>query len=460
MYTNSIFIFRRDLRLDDNTALKIAASKSKRVLLCFILDPKQTEENDYKSQRAIDFMIEGIFDLQKQLKGKNNKRLYVFYGRPKDILKRIIPEIKAEAVFVNKDYTPFSASRDREIKEICKNENIAFESFDDYLLNPPELVLKNDNSPYVVFTPFYKKALSLDINTPVILDNYPFYSKGLSDNKNKLRSLYSGVGKVLSGKRNQATSILKKAGEFENYKQLKDFPSSEATTRLSPYIKFGLVSVRETYHHFKKSLGINHPLIRQLYWRDFWTYIAYHNPHVFGNSFYKKYDRIKWENNKSKFNSWGEARTGFPIVDAGMRELNETGFMHNRVRMITASFLVKDLQIDWRLGERYFAQKLVDYDPAVNNGNWQWAASTGCDAQPYFRIFNPWRQQEKFDFDCKYIKRWIPELNSYSNKEIHGIYKNPVVGYPRPIVEHKAQSMKTKSLYVRASRLEKKQIIN
>ena len=459
MYKKSIFIFRRDLRLNDNIALKKALSVSKDVFLCFILDPAQIEKNSYKSQKAVDFMIECIFDLDEQLKNlrktgkvKNAGKLHVFYGKPEDVLGKIIPEIKAESVFVNKDYTPFSMKRDQKIKEICKKENAAFESFDDSLLNPPGSVVKNDGSPYVVFTPFYKKALAFDINVPVVLSKFNFNSSKINDDKNRLKELHSGLDKALTGGRDKAVNILKNAGDFKDYEKTRDFPFIVSTTKLSAYIKFGAVSVREVYHYFKKYLGVSHPLIRQLYWRDFWIHIAYHFLHVFGSSFYKKYDSLKWENNDDKFKAWCEGKTGFPIVDAGMRELNKTGFMHNRVRMITASFLVKDLHIDWRKGEKYFAQKLIDYDPCVNNGNWQWAASTGCDAQPYFRIFNPWRQQERFDFDCKYIKKWVPELNFLNNKEIHNIHKSAVdvYGYPKPIVDHKTEAGKAKSMYLNA----------
>jgi deoxyribodipyrimidine photo-lyase len=218
------------------------------------------------------------------------------------------------------------------------------------------------------------------------------------------------------------------------------------------------VSVREIFHALIKQLGTKHPLVRQLYWRDFFTYLAYHKPSVFGHPYQEKYQHLEWNNNKKLFTTWCKGETGFPIVDAGMRELNATGFMHNRVRMIVASFLVKDLHINWLWGEKYFAQQLVDYDPAVNNGNWQWCASTGCDAQPYFRIFNPWLQQKKYDSECIYIKKWIPELISYSPKIIHNWFKesfdrlrmngqNKTKGYPRPIVDHKRQSDLAKKWY-------------
>ncbi|MBW3021154.1 FAD-binding domain-containing protein, partial [Candidatus Woesearchaeota archaeon] len=211
----------------------------------------------------------------------------------------------------------------------------------------------------------------------------------------------------------------------------------------------GTISIREIYSSFKENF--QEVLINEVYWRDFFTHIIYHFPNVLDGAFKNKYDKIKWDNDKKLFQKWCEGKTGFPIVDAGMRELNTTGYMHNRVRMIVASFLVKDLHINWQWGEKYFAQNLIDYDPAVNNGNWQWAASTGCDAQPYFRIFNPWSQQEKFDRDCEYIKKWVPELKDLTSYEIHNLYKNHnLKNYPKPIVEHKEESQKAKEMFKRA----------
>ncbi len=222
----------------------------------------------------------------------------------------------------------------------------------------------------------------------------------------------------------------------------------DATSRLSAHLKFGTCSVREVYYAIVQQLSPEHPLLRQLYWRDFFTHIAFHYPHVFGKAFHPQYDNLVWDNNRGHFQRWAEGTTGFPIVDAGMRELNATGFMHNRVRMIVASFLTKDLHISWRWGERYFAQHLVDYDPAVNNGNWQWAASTGCDAQPYFRIFNPWLQQQKFDPDCQYIYRWIPELNGIPATIIHKWYSKHVdAPYPAPMLDHARESQIAKERY-------------
>ena len=237
------------------------------------------------------------------------------------------------------------------------------------------------------------------------------------------------------------TPVLKKLSSFDDYGKLRDFPAQDYSTHLSPYLKFTACSPREVCRH----LDHDHELVRSLYWRDFFTGIAYFFPHVFKGCFHTQYDKLKWVNDKRAFKRWCEGTTGIPIVDAGMRQMNQTGFMHNRVRMIVGSFLVKDLHIDWRWGEKYFAQTLIDYDPAVNNGNWQWVASTGCDAQPYFRIFNPWSQQKKFDPDCDYIKKWVPELRDLSPKAIHEQY--PTSDYPLPIAIHQTAAKEALRLY-------------
>jgi deoxyribodipyrimidine photo-lyase len=255
---------------------------------------------------------------------------------------------------------------------------------------------------------------------------------------------------ALHGGRKEGLKILKHITDFEEYEKIRDIPAYN-TTLLSAHLKFGTLSPRETYHHMQ-SLGrkAHTGLIRQLYWRDFWYHIAYFYPHVFGNAFHEKYNNLTWKQDEKGFKAWCNGTTGFPIVDAGMRQLNETGFMHNRVRMIVASFLIKDLHIHWLRGEQYFAQKLVDYDPCVNNGNWQWVASTGCDPQPYFRIFNPWLQQRKYDPACTYIKRWIPELKDVSTNAIHAWYKDKnriESSYPAPILDHDVERGKTLAMY-------------
>jgi len=451
-YSTALHIFRRDLRLHDNTALLHALNHSQSVIPCFIFDKRQIENNEYKSENGIEFMINSLNELNARLNEKKGK-LYFFYGITEEILERLISENKIQSVFINRDYTPFSLERDKRIEKICLKYEIDFYCFADALLQEPEEVFKPNGKPYTIFTHFYNKAACLSIAKPKKNQHENYYNKKIefSDTHvlEKLSQLHNSQ-LLVKGGRIEATALLKKVITLRNYQDTRNIPALNATTKLSAHNKFGTLSIRELYTVIANQFGKEHTLIKELYWRDFFTHIAFHFPHVFGHAFIKKYGSLPWSENEKHFHAWCEGYTGFPIVDAGMRELNTTGFMHNRVRMITASFLVKDLHIDWRWGEKYFAQKLVDYDPAVNNGNWQWAASTGCDSQPYFRIFNPWLQQKKYDADCIYIKRWIKELENFSAKKIHGLEKNNaniIDDYPRLIVDHAIESQKAKQIY-------------
>jgi deoxyribodipyrimidine photo-lyase len=445
----ALFIFRRDLRLEDNTALLFALKNAKEVILAFIFTPEQIDHNPYRSDRSLQFMIESLEDLTQEIEKKKGK-LYLFFGHPEEIVEKCIQTEKVEGVFVNRDYTPYSIQRDQKIESVCKKHKIIFQSFNDALLHPPEETVKADGKPYTIFTPFYRNALRLKVAHPTSNHNTHYYRAPIPFAKDS--SLYE---KILSkrsaqqeGGRNAALKILKNLHTFSNYSHLRDFPSEEKSTHLSPHLKFTTISPRELYYAIEKHFGPDSDLIRSLFWRDFFTSIAFHFPRIFKGAFKTEFDRLTWSNEKKTFHLWCEGKTGFPIVDAGMRELNQTGFMHNRVRMIAASFLVKDLHIDWRWGEKYFAQTLIDYDPAVNNGNWQWVASTGCDAQPYFRIFNPWNQQSKFDPECLYIKHWIPELSSFSPKEIHSWQaEKHRSSYPYPIIDHSKESKLTLEQY-------------
>lgn len=439
-YKRSAFIFRRDLRIDDNTGLIAALEHSEEVIPCFILDPRQIEKNPYFSQNAFQFMIESLEDIEKQLNEKGGN-LHVFHGEAHQVIRRLIEEEGVEAIFVNRDYTPFSRKRDEMIKQACKSSGIDFIQSNDLLLHEPEDVKSQKGKPYTVFTPFFRSASKIPVDMPRTTDATNFFTGQISMEKAGIlkKALKKTNDDIRShGGRKNAMMILGQMERFENYEKERDFPAMDSTTGLSAHNKFGTVSIREVYHSIIGELGPSHTLVAQLYWRDFFTHLAYHYPHVFGHSFRRKYEKLEWENDPEKFEAWCQGKTGFPIVDAGMRELNTTGYMHNRVRMIVASFLVKDLHIDWKWGERYFARKLVDYDPCINNGNWQWAASTGSDSQPYFRIFNPWLQQKKFDKNCEYIKRWIKELEEVDARNIHALEKNekPISGYPEPIVEH------------------------
>lgn len=445
-YDKTLYLFRRDLRLDDNTAFLAASSQSKKVIPCFIFDPIQIEEkNEYRSLNAMQFMIESLKDLELQL-AKHHGTLYLFYGKTIEVVEKIIQEQKVDALFFNRDYTPFSIKRDHAIATLCKKLTIDCMPYDDALLNPPEMILNKTGKPYTVFTPYWKTASQKPVTKPIKLK-----TSNLSTDKLKNTQSEEIFKKILPqqnrqiaqmGGRKAGLTILKHLDDFNHYEKTRDVPSLH-TTELSAHIKFGTVSIREIYYAMLEKLGrsAHHGLIRQLYWHDFYYQIAFHWPAIFGSAFQEKYNKIKWSYNKEQFKKWCQGTTGFPIVDAGMRQLNKTGFMHNRVRMIVASFLTKDLLIDWQWGERYFAQHLVDYDPCINNGNWQWAASTGCDPQPYFRIFNPWLQQKKFDPKCMYIKEWVEELRNVDSKIIHNWYKEQktAIEYPTPMIDHAVQ---------------------
>lgn len=444
-YDLSLFIFRRDLRLNDNTSLIKALKYSKKVIPVFIITPEQIgKENKYRSNNCIQFMMESIKDLDKDLRNYNSK-IYLFYGTNRKIVKYFIKNYNIDAIFTNMDYTPYAIKRDSEIKEICEKYNIKFITYEDYMLSGVEEIKTKTNSWFKKYTPYKNEFLKHEIKS-VEKNKYANYYTQKIDTNLKIDDLdnFYEYNKYLNvnGGRENGLEILKNIKKQINYQKTRDYPTKH-TTYLSAYIKFGCISIREVYEKIKKELGKNHMLIAQLIWHDFYTQISYHYPHVYGKSFQEKYDKIKWDKNEKLLKKWQEGKTGFPIVDAGMRQLNKIGWMHNRVRMIVASFLTKDLHIHWKEGEKYFATKLVDYSPPVNNGNWQWTASTGADSQPYFRIFNPWSQSEKHDKECEYIKKWIPELREIPNKHIHkwNIYcKEYKINYPNPIVDHDKES--------------------
>ncbi|HLP79030.1 MAG TPA: deoxyribodipyrimidine photo-lyase, partial [Acidobacteriota bacterium] len=396
----------------------------------------------YKGDKLIQFMLESISDLQSQIASVGGV-LNLSYGITHDVVGKLIEQEGIDAVFSNKDYTPFAKLRDAAIADVCKKHNVAFFTFDDSLLFAPGQICKDDGKPYTVFTPFYRRAMLQDVKLPqkFNLDACALSKKTFASHDGKLLKTLAPSKKYslfVNGGRTQGFVALEKAKSLSHYDFDRDFPAIQKTTGLSAHNKFGTLSIREVHQQLSQTFGADAAIVKQLYWRDFLTHISIHFPHVYGHAFDTKYEHIAWIWDEKKFLAWCEGKTGFPIVDAGMRQLVSTGFMHNRVRMIVASFLTKDLHIDWRIGEKFFAQHLIDYDPAVNNGNWQWASSTGCDAQPYFRIFNPWLQQEKFDKDAVYIKQWITELKDLSSKEIHALHKTrPAhLSYPTQIVEH------------------------
>lgn len=455
-YKLGVFIFRRDLRLYDNSSLILAGELCEKVLPCFIFDPRQLENNPYRGEPAVQFMVESILSLKSELK-KVGGKLFLFYGYPHEVISRLIESVKVDSIFVNRDYTPFSKQRDEMIKQKADEKGVAFKFLDDLLLSAPDSILNEDGTPIVVFSRFYKRVISTQVvEKPKALKEINWFNGEIefaeSDEFLKRVTGKYSSSVALKGGRGSALEALKRAYGLNAYAQEHDMLDVNGTTMLSPYLKFGCLSVREVYWGLTSNHPDPTPIIRQLYWRDFFTLIANYYPEVFGREFNNAYRGIWWSHDEDLFTRWTKGLTGFPIVDAGMRELTQTGWMHNRARLITASFLTKDLHIDWRWGEKFFAQKLVDYDPSVNNGNWQWCAGTGCDAQPYFRIFNPWLQAKKFDPEAKYIKKWLPELRELTPGEIHNWDKVSGVResgckYPKPCVNHYEEAEKTKLLF-------------
>ena len=456
IYHTSLFIFRRDLRLEDNRGLLRALEESESVVPLFILDPRQTDglKNPYFSPNAFQFMIESLEELDRVLKNRGSQ-LYLGQGEAASVLERLLPTGEYAAVYCNQDYTPFAAKRDRGLQSLCDHNGVACHRPHDALLAQPEDVRTGAGDPYRVYTAFMKKARDIaDISEPRA-NNFANFSnrriEGLSDISVCRQIMPTEARRPLAQQGGRSKALRRmRAFDFSLYGDDRDRPDVDGTSKLSAHLKFGTISVRELHRHVLDSIGKEkaRPYINELYWRDFYAHLLYWYPELLGTAMQEKYrtktggSKLEWSRSKTDFEKWCQGHTGFPIVDAGMRQLSETGWMHNRVRMIVGSFLTKDLHIDWRWGEKYFAQNLVDYDPASNNGGWQWVASTGADAQPYFRIFNPWSQQQKFDPNCLYIKRFIPELCDLSPEQIHGFEKHGVpkgVHYPEVMVDHKAE---------------------
>jgi deoxyribodipyrimidine photo-lyase len=446
--TTAIFIFTRDLRLADNLPLIDALKNHTNVLPIFIFNPNQiTDDNTYKSNNSVQFMIECLEELDKNLKNKGS-RLFYFYGYPDEIIKKIIKKsdkYEISSVYISQDYTFFAKKREKDILKVCKELEIEFICMENHMLTGVDKVKKDNGEYYKKFTPYYRTALKLDIDEPIKnkYKNYIKKSYNFDFEYDKdIHKFYKENDNILvHGGRNNALKILKKIKDFKNYNTEREIPSLHGTTYLSAYLKFNVISVREVYAYFNKYLSSKNKLLTQLYWRDFYMHIMYHYNPIKSN---RKYD-IKWENNSQWIKKWKSGETGIPIIDAAMTQMNTTGWMHNRCRMIVSNFLIKIMRCDWTIGEKYFAQMLVDYDFSSNSGGWNWSASAfsgldfSLDSQPYFRVFNPWRQAETYDSDCIYIKKWLPQLKDVPNKDIlkwnekYQDYKN--IDYPKPIIE-------------------------
>ena len=412
----NIFWFRRDLRLYDNSGLSAATHSKNKVIPIFIFDNSITDKLP-NNDRRINFIFDNLLEIDLKLKKKYNSSINVFKGNPIEIFKELIKDYKINSVFTNNDYEPYALSRDKSIKNFLEKNQIQFKSFKDQVIFEKNEVVKDDGSPYVVYTPYMRKwkaNLNEDLSKLAekeVVNN--FYNSSIS----ALMEL-SKYGFVENDKKIEVFKLNKDI--VTKYADTRNFPSINSTSKLGPYLRFGTVSVRKIVSGLLKFK--DQTFLNELVWREFFMQILYHFPHTAKKSFKSKYDKIIWLNDPKSFEAWKNGETGFPLVDAGMKELNNTGFMHNRVRMITASFLCKHLLIDWRLGEKYFALKLNDYEMASNVGNWQWASGSGVDAAPYFRIFNPHTQITKFDKNREYINKWV-DTNSKS--------------YPNEIVDHK-----------------------
>ena len=426
----NIFWFRRDLRLDDNCGLFHALKSDKKILPIFIFD-KDILLKLPKDDARVTFLHQELENINNQLL-KVNSELSVFHGKPFEILEKLSEQYTIETIFTNHDYEPYAIQRDLEIKEFLTSKEIHFKTYKDQVIFERNEIVKKDGTAYKVYTPFSKKWIEA------------FKFKGLQffpseenlenfiKSKNHPLLTLEAIGFTKSSIKVESYTVSTKL--IDNYEETRNFPAKDSTSKLGTHLRFGTVSIRKMVDKASKSNNIT--FLKELIWREFFMQILWHFPHTAKDSFKPQYDRIIWRNNEQEFKAWCKGETGYPLVDAGMRELNQTGFMHNRVRMLVGSFLCKHLLIDWRWGEAYFGEKLHDYEQSSNIGNWQWVAGTGVDAAPYFRIFNPTTQILKFDKDLNYIKKWVPDFQELT--------------YPTPIVEHKFARERCLNVYKEA----------
>lgn len=429
----SVFWFRRDLRLEDNIGLYNALKGEHPVLPIFIFDKTILNKLKNKNDLRVNFIHQSLHKLNKQLELLGSQ-LLVIHDTPFAAWKEIFSKFNIKNIYANEDYEPKAIKRDQSIKKMALEKNISFKLFKDQCIFHKSDVVKNNGTPYLVFTPYKNKWLA-----KLKPENYKSvlvkkYFKNFYPFKNFRIPNLKEIG-FIHVNFNFGDGLISK-NNIKCYDQTRDFPEMDTTSRIGHHLRFGTISIRKSV---KTALQLNSVWLNELIWREFFMQIMNHFPHVINHAFKPKYENIQWRNNRSELLKWKQGKTGYPIVDAGMRELNKTGFMHNRVRMITASFLVKHLLIDWRIGEKYFAEKLLDYELSSNNGNWQWVAGTGCDAAPYFRIFNPDTQTKKFDTELLYIKKWVTELDTSH--------------YPEPIVEHSYAYRRAIATYSRSLKL-------
>jgi deoxyribodipyrimidine photo-lyase len=428
----NIFWFRRDLRIEDNYAMSRACNDNIPTKFIFIFDENILGELP-KNDSRVNFIYDSLKSIDDSL-SQFTSSVQVFLGDPQEVFKDILSKNKINAVYINKDYEPYAIKRDKRIQDLCASKGVAFKSYKDQVIFEKSEIVKDDNSPYTVYTPFKKKWLKVfNENTDIYTKNHSVKLDSLS--KSNLVSKFSNWQKVFPAldEIGFTKSEIKvkdfNIDELDNYSENRNIPIADSTSYLSPHLRFGTVSIRRLVDTLKR----NEVFLSELIWREFFMQILFHFPNVVNDNFRSKYDGIKWRNNEMEFEKWKKGETGFPIVDAGMRQLAETGYMHNRVRMIVASFLIKDLLIDWRWGEAYFAEKLLDYEMSSNNGNWQWAAGTGCDAAPYFRVFNPHEQLKKFDPQLEYVRKWVKDFDELS--------------YPEPMIDHKEARLRALQVY-------------
>lgn len=428
----SIFWFRRDLRLEDNVGFSEALKAKHQVLPIFIFD-KEILDKLPKDDARVSFIFETLQKMRSQLEEAYDASIAFYYGNPKSIFDNLIENYDVQSVYTNRDYEPYATQRDTTIHAFLETNNISFFTSKDQVIFEKNQIVKADGKPYVVYTPFKNKWKETFNGDYLKASKTKPYFKNLISKSNLPNLSLDDMGFEKSDIKvpdYSATPII-----INNYEETRNFPAiKNGTTRLGPHLRFGTVSVREMMR--KAIAEENEVFWSELIWREFFMQILWHFPHTVDQSFRPKYDRIEWRNNEAEFEKWKNGQTGYPLVDAGMRELNTTGYMHNRVRMLVASFLCKHLLIDWRWGETYFAEKLLDYDLSANVGNWQWGAGSGVDAAPYFRIFNPTTQIEKFDKQHEYIKKWVPELQELS--------------YPTPLVDHKMARERCLKVYKEA----------